>query len=89
MGLLGLVRGLAKTQGGMGFAHDTTGTPALPVSGNTVQQTQGGSTPIAGNSIAAKPFILAKFDLPLPDNNSNNYELWSKALALLLLNWGL
>ena len=89
MGLLGLVYGLAKTRGGAGFACNTTGTPALSVSGNTVQQTQGGSTPIAGSSIAAKPFIPAKFDLPLSDNNSNNYELWSKALMLLLLNWGL
>ena len=36
MGLLGLIHGLAKTRGGAGFARDTTGTPALPVSGNTM-----------------------------------------------------
>ena len=67
----------------------TTGTSTPPISGNTVQQTQGRSTPVAGSSVAAKPFVPAKFDLPLPNNNSNNYELWSKALMLLLLNWGL
>ena len=66
-----------------------TGTPAPPVSGNTAQQTQGGSTPVAGSSVAAKPFVPAKFDLPLLNNNSNNYELWSKALTLSLLNRGL
>ena len=65
-----------------------TSTSALPSSGNTAQQTQGRSTPVAGSSIAAKPFILAKFDLPLLDNNSNNYKLWSKTLMLSLLNWG-
>ena len=66
-----------------------TSTPAPPVSGNTAQQTQGGSTPVAGSSVAAKPFVLAKFDLPMLNNNGDNYELWSKALTLSLLNRGL
>jgi hypothetical protein len=49
-------------------------------------QTQSRSTPLTGSSIAATPFIPAKFELPLLDKDGDNYEIWSTALTLALQN---
>jgi len=65
-----------------------SGTPTLQTSG-TPAQTQGGSSPTTGSSMSAKPFIPAKFDLPMLDNDSENYDTWYTALQLTLDNWGI
>ncbi len=73
----------AQAQGG-----NPSGSPAPQVSGSSAQ-TQGVSSPPTGSSIAVKPFVPAKFDLPMLDDDGDNYDLWSKALTLALRNRGL
>jgi len=55
----------------------------------TPAQAQGGSSPTTGGSASAKPFIPAKFDLPMLDDNSKNYDHWSTALMLAFTNCGI
>jgi len=74
-----------------------TGTPALqvpsgtptPQMSGTPMQTQGGSSPTTGSSTSAKPFIPAKFNLPMLDDDSENYDTWYMALQLALDNRGI
>ena len=66
-------------------ATGTSGTPAPQMSG-TPMQAQGGSSPTIGSSASAKPFIPAKFDLPMLDDDSKNYDHWSTALTLAFTN---
>ena len=51
--------------------------------------TQGGSSPQTGSSTAARPFVPAKPNLPILDDDGYDYDLWSMALTLALQNRGL
>jgi len=62
----------------------TPGTPTPQMSGTPVQ-TQGGSSPTTGNT-SAKPFIPAKFDVPLLEDDGENYNTWYVALQLVFEN---
>jgi len=62
----------------------TSGTPAPQTSGTPVQ-TQGGSSPTTGNT-SAKPFVPAKFDVPLLEDDGENYDTWYVALQLAFEN---
>jgi len=65
-----------------------TGTPMLQTSGTPVQ-TQGGSSPTAGSSTLAKPFVPAKFDLLTLEDDGKNYKTWYTALTLAFTNHGI
>jgi len=62
-----------------------TGTP-VPQTSGTPAQTQGGSSPTAGSSTSAKPFVPAKFDLPMLEDDGENYKTWYTALTLAFTN---
>jgi len=62
----------------------TPGTPTPQTSG-TPAQTQGGSSPTTGNTLA-KPFVPAKFDVPLLEDDGKNYDTWYVALQLVFKN---
>lgn len=36
-----------------------------------------------------KPFIPTKFNLPMLDNDGENYDTWYMGLQLALDNWGI
>jgi len=62
----------------------TPGTPAPQTSGTPVQ-TQGRSSPTTGNT-SVKPFVPAKFDMPLLEDDGENYDTWYVALQLAFEN---
>ena len=39
-----------------------------------------------GGNTTAKPFVPAKFNLPALNDYSENYDLWTMALTLVLQN---
>lgn len=55
-----------------------TSAPQTQTQWQTQGQTHGGSA--LSTSSNAKPFVSAKFDLPMLDDDDDNYELWNKAL---------
>jgi len=59
-------------------APQPSGSPAQKLSGS----------PSTGGP-ARTPFVPAKFDLPMLDDDGDNYDLWSKVLTLALRNRGL
>jgi len=71
-----------------------TGTPApqvptstpMPQTSGTPAQTQGGSSPTAGSSTLAKPFVPAKFNLLMLEDDGENYKTWYMALMLAFTN---
>ena len=63
----------------------TPGTPAPQTSGTPVQ-TQGRSSPTMGNT-SVKPFVPAKFNVPLLEDDGENYDTWYGALQLAFKNW--
>ena len=65
-----------------------TNPPTAPQTSNTTQ-TQTGHVPPAGNVGTSKPFVPAKFELPMLDDDGDNYEVWSTTLTLALGNRGL
>ena len=69
-------------------ATGTTGSsaPQPAASGTPAPPTQGGSVVIANSSTAAKPFIPAKFDVPLLEDDGENYDTWYVALQLAFEN---
>jgi len=67
-----------------------SGFPAtVPQASSSSAPTQGGSSPQTGSSTAARPFVPAKPNLPILDDDSYDYDLWSMALTLALQNRGL
>jgi hypothetical protein len=67
----------------------TTGTPAPRTSGSRARTTDGNAPPPGSGTAAGEPFVPATYELPLLDDDGDNYELWSKALSLALRNRGL
>ena len=65
-----------------------TNPPATPQTSNPLQM-QTRNAPPTGNASAPKPFVPAKFELPMLDDDSDNYEVWSTTLTLALGNRGL
>lgn len=67
----------------------TTGTPAQQTSGSQAQTTDGNAPPTGSGSAPSEPFVPATYELPLLDDDGDNYDLWSKALSLALRSRGL
>ena len=63
-----------------------SGPSTAPQTSGSTAQTQSGNTPPTGGGSAAKPFVPAKFDLPLLDDDGENYEVWCTTLMLALSN---
>ena len=67
----------------------TTGIPAPRTSGSQARTTDGTAPRTGSGTAASEPFVPEMYELPLLDDDGDNYDLWSKALSLALRHRGL
>jgi hypothetical protein len=59
--------------------------PQGPANANAPQQPSSTVAP-TGSAVPRPAFVPRKYDLPMLDNDRDNYKLWCKALTLALRN---